>query len=70
MGEDAPRLVFLLSPEVGIPTEVLLWGKKNKEKHKQSSGINVYLNHSDDSILRGFMLFFLLREQIIFSLNW
>jgi len=32
LGEDAPRLVFLLSPEVGIPTEVLLWGDKNKEK--------------------------------------
>lgn len=32
MGEDAPRLVFLLNPEVGIPTEVLLWRKKDKEK--------------------------------------
>lgn len=31
LGEDVPRLVFLLNPEVGIPTEVLLWRKKDKE---------------------------------------
>lgn len=40
MGEDAPTLVFLLSPEVGIPTEVLPWGKKNKKKKGR---INAYV---------------------------
>lgn len=32
LGEDAPKQAFLLSPEVGIPTEVQLWGKKKQRK--------------------------------------